>query len=259
MRMVSRIASRKIEADDNHSDPVGNSPDAESTYLDSHAAARRAAEALIGRPPDRPSKQKWHFGIRSRSPPMEVMLEIYKTLGVLGMQWKRKTGILMPDIGPEPEEGWPDEVAAAREQWEHEYPELAGQPKKPLGKKESATQEKTAQGLFFVETRSRHGDIVVRYSPLGLFCCIVIDTAQVRMDLQLYQVDAHNYLVDFRNVGYYRAAGPDTYARAPRSRELKEEGSGSNDDMDGGGTIGGVCGPFLFLEMACRLISELAQ
>lgn len=145
------------------SDPVGSSPDAESTYLDSQASARRAAEALIGRPPDRPSKQKWHFGIRSRSPPMEVMLEIYKTLGVLGMQWKRKTGISMPEIGPEPEEGWPDEVAAAREQWETENPELVGLPKKPLGKKEAAAQEKAAQGLFFVETRSRHGDIVVSH------------------------------------------------------------------------------------------------
>ena len=79
------------------------------------------------------------------------------------------------------------------------------------------------------------------------------------MDLQLYQVDAHNYLVDFRNVGYYRtdpSSGPNTYTRAHRSRENTEE---SNDDKDGGGSIGGVCVPFLFLEMACRLISELAQ
>jgi carbon catabolite-derepressing protein kinase len=35
-------------------------------------------------------KPRWHFGIRSRSPPMEVMLEIYRSLTVLDMEWKEK-------------------------------------------------------------------------------------------------------------------------------------------------------------------------
>ena len=30
-------------------------------------------------------RSKWHFGIRSRSPPLEVMLEIYRALKNLGM------------------------------------------------------------------------------------------------------------------------------------------------------------------------------
>ncbi|CAG8543697.1 13389_t:CDS:10 [Ambispora leptoticha] len=34
------------------------------------------------------SRSKWHFGIRSRSPPLEVMLEIYRALKNLGMDWK---------------------------------------------------------------------------------------------------------------------------------------------------------------------------
>ncbi|KAJ1653588.1 Protein kinase [Dispira simplex] len=31
---------------------------------------------------------RWHFGIRSRNPPREIMEEIYKTLRALGIQWK---------------------------------------------------------------------------------------------------------------------------------------------------------------------------
>lgn len=43
---------------------------------------------------------------------------------------------------------------------------------------------KKAQALFFIETRCR------------------LDDVMVRMDLQLYSIDSENYLVDFRNVGY---------------------------------------------------------
>ncbi|ORY39397.1 5'-AMP-activated protein kinase catalytic subunit alpha-2-like protein [Rhizoclosmatium globosum] len=34
------------------------------------------------------SRSKWHFGIRSRSPPFDIMLEIYRALQNCNMQWK---------------------------------------------------------------------------------------------------------------------------------------------------------------------------
>ncbi|KAJ3408578.1 protein kinase, AMP-activated, alpha 2 catalytic subunit [Chytridiales sp. JEL 0842] len=34
------------------------------------------------------SRSKWHFGIRSRSPPFDIMLEIYRALKNCGMTWK---------------------------------------------------------------------------------------------------------------------------------------------------------------------------
>ncbi|CAG8826513.1 13733_t:CDS:2, partial [Racocetra persica] len=34
------------------------------------------------------SRSKWHFGIRSQNPPLEVMLEIYRGLKNIGMEWK---------------------------------------------------------------------------------------------------------------------------------------------------------------------------
>ncbi len=72
------------------------------------------------------------------------------------------------------------------------------------------------------------------------------------MDLQLYRVDAANYLVDFRNFGYYDVADKS------KTAENGEEGGIKSGKQDGG-SIGGVSGPFHFLEMACQLIAELAS
>jgi carbon catabolite-derepressing protein kinase len=40
----------------------------------------------------RPKAPIWHFGIRSVSPPMEVMHELYKSLDNLGIEWREKRG-----------------------------------------------------------------------------------------------------------------------------------------------------------------------
>ncbi|KAG8936116.1 Protein kinase [Tulasnella sp. 418] len=160
---------------------------------------------------------RWHFGIRSRSPPMEVMLEIYQTLKALGMEWKEKGG------------QWGLEVDDDRS--EHEDDE--------------AHFSKESLDIYFVETRCRIRDVVVR------------------MDLQLYQVDAANYLVDFRNKGYYKA-DLNTTAQFNRIVRRRDSGASSNlsgaseasKDLDRG--IVDVSSPFLFLECACRLIVELA-
>ncbi len=47
---------------------------------------------------------KWHFGIRSSSPPMEVMLELYRTLEALGLEWREKKGIWAAFPEPDCEE-----------------------------------------------------------------------------------------------------------------------------------------------------------
>ncbi|CAE6512496.1 unnamed protein product [Rhizoctonia solani] len=144
------------------------------------------------------------FGIRSRSPPMEVMLELYNTLKALGWEWREK-----PNLGK----------------------------KKALAPGEEADPRDDSD-IFFLETR----------------CCI--NDVVIRTDLQLYQVDAINYLVDFRNVGYYHAAAD------PPNGSLF---AGADSSHANGGKIGGegrklddITSPFLFLESACRLIQQLA-
>lgn len=41
--------------------------------------------------PTRRGRSQWHFGIRSRSSPMEIMLVLYRTMEQLGMEWCSKT------------------------------------------------------------------------------------------------------------------------------------------------------------------------
>lgn len=134
-------------------------------------AAERAARALLSQNTPAPvvfeskplQKPRWHFGIRSRSPPMEVMLEIYKTLQLLGMEWKKKDNISLPEIGPVPPGGYPEEVEESLWKWreDNQGKEPPTMGKKPPGKKEASAVEKAAQGLFFVETRARYGEVMV--------------------------------------------------------------------------------------------------
>jgi len=80
------------------------------------------------------SKQpRWHFGIRSRSPPMEVMLEIYQTLKALGMEWKEKGGQWGLGVGEDRQERDDDENNFSKE----------------------------ALDIYFVETRCRIREVVV--------------------------------------------------------------------------------------------------
>lgn len=180
--------------------PGQNEPD--TPQLEPYTEAQQAA----ARPADirKPHRTKWHFGIRSRSPPMEVMLELYNTLKVLGWEWREK-----PNFGK----------------------------KKSLEPGEEADPRDDSD-IFFLETRCRIKDVVIR------------------TDLQLYQVDGINYLVDFRNVGYYHAspdpATPSPFDEAdnPRVHEGRVGGEGRKLDD--------ITSPFLFLESACRLIQQLA-
>lgn len=102
---------------------------------------------------------------------MEVMLEIYKSLNGLGMEWKRKKGMQWPDIGPLPAEGgYSEEVDALLEQYQASnlpIPEM-GKPKP--ARADIVAKEKAAQDLFIVETRHRYGDVMV--SVLGVFALI---------------------------------------------------------------------------------------
>ncbi|XAO25315.1 hypothetical protein I312_104137 [Cryptococcus bacillisporus CA1280] len=198
------------------------------------------------------TKPKWHFGIRSRSPPMEVMLEIYRTLNVLGMQWRLKD-IPLPDIGGAPPGGYSEEVEMVLEDLKDKNGERPAMGRKPPSKKDAMAQEKLAQGLYHVETRARYGDVMVR------------------MDLQLYRVDDQHYLVDFRNLGYYMVSEKDmSLPDVSRQGHSHEEGASnavgsvpSATSATAAGAkeagIGGVSGPFHFLEMACQLIAELAS
>ncbi|SPO32052.1 related to SNF1 - carbon catabolite derepressing ser/thr protein kinase [Ustilago trichophora] len=207
-------------------------------------------------------RSRWHFGIRSRSPPMEIMLELYRTLQSLGMEWRAKPVTKKNKSKSEGQDG-----------------DAEG------GEKEAGGSGAASKGeeLFFLETRWKVGHVLVR------------------MDLQLYHVDATNYLVDFRNVGYTKLEPyPSSVDGHSQVEGGNNEGAKYNDGVDVSkleaafdkamtetqqamrdGDHGGqhrfdgtrikpslapavpagrkeVNSPFLFLECATRLIVELA-
>ena len=78
------------------------------------------------------------------------------------------------------------------------------------------------------------------------------------MNLQLYMVDSLNYLVDFHHKKSYKAstepdagqfdmANPDSWSDA-----TSESGKSTKEKEDE------VVSPFVFMDVACRLILELA-
>ena len=87
----------------------------------------------------------------------------------------------MPDIGPAvDEDGYPEEVEAAIEQYEQETGQQVQMGKKMPGKKEVAALEKAAQGLYLVETRARYGDVMVSsQSGRGAGVCLYGATEHV--------------------------------------------------------------------------------
>jgi carbon catabolite-derepressing protein kinase len=124
-------------------------------HLASYASARRAGGGTpngSGASPAAASKEKrvqrtkWHFGIRSRSPPMEVMLEIYRTLRTLGMEWREKRDL--GGLGGTPRQnGWRSlgkHIDRARDLDGYGHVDL-----------------KKAASIYFVEARARVQDVVV--------------------------------------------------------------------------------------------------
>ncbi|KAF8814022.1 snf 1 [Phlegmacium glaucopus] len=199
----------------------------EQHHLTSYASAKRS-----GAKEKKHHKTKWHFGIRSRSPPMEVMLEIYRTLKTLGMEWKEKKNL--GGLGGLKARTGRGSMGMERAR------ELDGG---------GGVDLKAASSIYFVETRARVQDVVVL------------------MNLQLYMVDSINYLVDFHHKKSYRAStepGAGKFDMAVYdplfSAESSSESGRSLKEKDGSGLIkeDEVVSPFVFMDVACRLILELA-
>ncbi|KAJ4474233.1 snf 1 [Lentinula aciculospora] len=200
-------------------------PNEQQHHLSSYVSAKRSAGSSGGRRHRQGDQHrtKWHFGIRSRNPPMEIVLEIYKTLKVLGMEWLEKK--TLGGLG-----GVSTKVIKGEE----------GIPKIERVKRLDGPGEvdlRLASSIYFIETRTRVQDVVVL------------------MNLQLYMVDAVNYLVDFHHKKSYKAsvaqgAGKFDMAVMPAPSLDSAEKEAAKE--------GEVVSPYVFMDVACRLILELA-
>lgn len=206
---------------------VGNlhyTPSVASSMLGSTAYSSSRRSTASGRGEKKPHRTKWHFGIRSRSPPMEIMLEIYRTLKILGMEWKEKKDLGgLGGIYRRP--GPTGRVEIIRNT------DLDGGG--DYGSQQSNGQDLSAAArIYFVETRARVEGVVVL------------------MNLQLYRVDAINYLVDFHHKGSYKANTSEGAGRFDC-----DDSSKFGEERDPESV---VSSPYVFMDIACKLILELA-
>ena len=125
-------------------------------------------------------KTRWHFGIRSRSYPLDVMGEIYRALKNLGAEWSK----------PTEEELW-----TIRVRWKYDSNETANAPN------------------------------------------------MMKMQIQLFQLEPNNYLVDFKFDGWEDI-----------SKDGSTEDSSLKQDVDEMSSFSA----YPFLHLATRLIMELA-
>lgn len=131
-------------------------------------------------------KTRWHFGIRSRSYPLDVMGEIYRALKNLGAEWSK----------PTEEELW-----TIRVRWKYG----------PCILPEEQCQQEQAKGI----------------------------PDMMKMQIQLFQLEPNNYLVDFKFDGWENSYNKDLTIR----QDVDEMSSFS---------------AYPFLHLATRLIMELA-
>ncbi|GMF39597.1 unnamed protein product [[Candida] boidinii] len=137
------------------------------------------------------SKTRWHFGIRSRSYPLDVMGEIYRALKNLGAEW----------IRPSEEELWTIKV-----RWKY-----------------APNVQNNQNGQS-----STNDDSVVVVAP-----------DLMKMQIQLFQLEPNNYLVDFKFDGWENS---------------NNSQSNTNSDEDEISSFSA----YPFLHLATRLIMELA-
>lgn len=112
-------------------------------HLASYASARRSGASSKEK---KQHRTRWHFGIRSRSPPMEVVSAIYASLRSLGMEWKEKR-----DLG-----GLCAVHPKSKDRAKIERRRLRD------GPPDHRVDLRAAAQVYLVEIRCREGDVVVR-------------------------------------------------------------------------------------------------
>lgn len=200
-------------------------------HLTSYASAKRSGGG--GSKEKKQHRTRWHFGIRSRSPPMEVMSAIYASLKALGMEWREKRDLgglcaFHPRAPSEANGLSPNRIERNRS----------------LDASNFRVDLRTAAAIYFVETRARQDDIVVL------------------MNVQLYYVDGDNYLVDFHHKRSYRASTAPGAGRFDAAQPFAPSESGSDAGsvlpQDGQVKEESIVSPYVFMDVACKLILDLA-
>ncbi|OTA90506.1 hypothetical protein M434DRAFT_22912 [Hypoxylon sp. CO27-5] len=186
--------------------------------------------------PKRSKQVRWQFGIRSRNAPFEALLCIYKSLSKLGASWVVDEDYEKAHSGAEksnPYEGMsPDEIDL--ETFDPiKYYKLPADPWHIVCRWRKDDIRKTSVSSGHVSAEAASDDNTYVYSVMDKR---KQDFVWMRMEIQIYEMDPKDkvYLVDFKCTGYERLDGT-----------LLEEKA--------------VMSPFPFLDMAAKLIMQLAE
>ncbi|KAF3760764.1 protein kinase SNF1 [Cryphonectria parasitica EP155] len=180
-------------------------------------------------PPKKPKATRWQFGIRSRNAPWEALGVIYRSLSKLGCSW-------VPDEDYDKEHGGEDEQQqqarhrrSASSRTNNDLTKIYKLPADPWHIQVRWETERLRMGAHLPEDHPNHLSNTVKSGD---------DEYQViamRLDIQIYEMaEAGSYLVDFKCDGY----------ETPDGKILEEKQ---------------VTSPFPFLDLAARLIMQLAD
>ncbi|KAM7195454.1 hypothetical protein V8F20_007513 [Naviculisporaceae sp. PSN 640] len=182
-------------------------------------------------PPKKQKPVRWQFGIRSRNAPWEALVCIYKALNKLGAGWIIDEDYDKEHGGGDDGEDY-DGPSIGRKRgisFSHDPAKMYRLPADPWHIKirwatDKLQKHSVASGL------SEYGDAMHIARQDGNEYQVVA----MRMEIQIYEMEHGVYLVDFKVDGYETADG--------RMLEDKE-----------------VTSPFPFLDMAAKLIMQLAD
>jgi carbon catabolite-derepressing protein kinase len=187
-------------------------------------------------PPKKSKPVRWQFGIRSRNAPWEALLSIHKSLHKLGATY-------IPDEDYEQAHAKGSEGAPSTEgSFVNDY-DAASSARGSSSSMDPAKRYKLPADPWHIKVRwdsrtlekhhkkhSKGNDAAETQQPDSVSSGFVA----LHLDIQIYEMDQQVYLVDFKCSGYETAQG----------RLL--------DEKD-------VTSPFPFLDMAAKLIMQLAE
>ncbi|KAE8354813.1 kinase-like domain-containing protein [Aspergillus coremiiformis] len=283
-RAADRLAEEQARSgSDAHEDPrrSGRSPEEQEAIakaLRPHARSIIDLEKLRLEPPEgrnaphQPRKsRKWQFGIRSRNQPYEAMLYLYKAIAAQGGRWEIEPAESSTQIGTQ--------SADEPKPLQSKYPDLPSDyyiPKDPWFIRARLLKEGVkapGASASVHSSRSDIGELRRRFhlttgpssvddkshSPNEHWSTSGPSSASqhhsvprvcygvwVFLDIQLYQLEENNYMVDFKCDGYQnviRAEGDtEWHPISKRFRDTEKE----------------ITSPYPFLDVASDLVAQLA-
>lgn len=172
------------------------------------------------------SKTRWHFGIRSRSYPLDVMGEIYRALKNLGAEW----------AVPADDDLWTIHV-----RWRCNLPTSQPSNRVPESPNFMDTNQPATSPNEDVPMSDANDTVAEGSSST--------DCEQMKMRIQLYQIEQNNYLVDFKFDGWEEQPSEKASMEAEATDDKPKRRNRPEFD---------TFSAYPFLHLSTRLIMELA-